>query len=97
LVQTLGQNITKPVQKVIFKHASIGHRTFLEKFGWINRFENVIPDYSQLMQVIGLAKSGVKQDGLNRQSHQKFKQQIKTSQITSELAMMIARELGNDR
>lgn len=72
LVQTLGQNITRPVQSIIFKHASIGHRTFLEKFAWINRFENAISDYSQLMQVIELAKSNIKQKGLNRQSYQEF-------------------------
>jgi hypothetical protein len=47
------------------------------------------------MQVIGLAKSCVKKEGLNRQSHQKFKQLIKTSQITSDEAMELASELGD--
>jgi hypothetical protein len=44
LVQTLGQSITEPVQNIIFKHADLGRRAFLEKFGWINSFENLIPD-----------------------------------------------------
>jgi hypothetical protein len=46
------------------------------------------------MQVIGLAKSCVKKPGLDRQSHQEFKQLIKTSKITSEVAMVLAQELG---
>ncbi len=95
IVQTLGQNITQPVQNIIFEHADLGRRVFLDKFGWLNSFENVIPDYSQLMQVIGLAKSCVKKDGLNYQSHQEFKQLIKTNQITSEVAIMLAIELGD--
>jgi hypothetical protein len=33
LVQTLGQNITQPVQNIIFEHADLGHRIFLDKFG----------------------------------------------------------------
>ncbi|MDM8563410.1 hypothetical protein QUF54_08665 [Candidatus Marithioploca araucensis] len=74
LVQTLGQNITQPIQNIIFEHADLGHRAFLDKFGWLNNFENVIDDYSQLMQVIGIAKSCVKKEGLNRQKHQEFKQ-----------------------
>ena len=95
LVQTLGQNITQPIQNIIFEHADLGRRAFLDKFDWLNRFENVIDDYSQLMQVIGIAKSCVKKDGLNRQKHQEFKQLIKTSQITSEVAQELATQLGD--
>jgi hypothetical protein len=95
MAQTLGQNMTQPVQNIIFEHADFGHRVFLDKFGWLNSFENVIPDYSQLMQVIGLAKSCVKKEGLNCQSHQEFKQLIKTRQITSEVAIVLATELGD--
>lgn len=97
LVQTLGRNITEPVQNIILKHADLGHRAFLDQFGWLNSFENFIPDYYQLMQVIGLAKSGVKKKGLDRQSHQEFKQLIKTSQMSSEVALELAQELGDDR
>jgi hypothetical protein len=93
LIQTLGQNITEPVKNIIFEHADLGRRTFIDKFGWLNSFENVIPDYSQLMQVIGIAKSCV--DGLDRQKHQEFKQLIETSQITSEVAMVLATQLGD--
>jgi len=95
LVQTRGQNITEPVQNIIFEQADLGHQAFLDKFGWLNSFENVIPDYSQLMQVIGIAKSCVKEDGLDGQKHQEFKQLIKTSQITSEVAMVLATEIGD--
>ncbi|MDM8561626.1 hypothetical protein [Candidatus Parabeggiatoa sp. HSG14] len=95
LVQTLGQNITQPIQNIIFEHADLGHRAFLDKFGWLNNFENVIDDYSQLMQVIGIAKSCVKKEGLNRQKHQEFKQLIKTSQITSEMAHELVTQLGD--
>jgi hypothetical protein len=95
LAQILGQNITESVQNIIFEPADLGHRAFLDKFAWLNRFENVIPDYSQLMQVIEIAKSCVKKDGLGRQSHQEFKQLIKTSQITSEIAMVLATDLGD--
>ena len=87
--------MTEPVQKIIFEYADLGHRAFLDQFGWLGRFENVIDDYSQLMQVIGLAKSCVKKEGLKRQSHQNFKQLIKTSPITSEVAMELATQLGD--
>ena len=95
LNQTLGQSMTEPVQNIIFKQADLGQRAFFDKFGWLNRFENFWPDYYQLMQVIKLAKSAVKKEGLDRQSHQKFKELIKTRQITSEVAMELATELGD--
>ncbi|MDM8558674.1 hypothetical protein QUF82_07540 [Thiotrichales bacterium HSG14] len=47
------------------------------------------------MQVIGIAKSCVKKEGLNKQKHQEFKQLIKTSQITSEVALELAAQLGD--
>lgn len=72
-VQTLGPNIAQPSQTIIFEHADLGRRAFLDKFSWLNRFEKAIDDYRQLMQVIGIAKSCVKKDGLNRQKHQAFK------------------------
>lgn len=95
LSRTLGQNIPQPVQNIIFEYADLGHRAFLDKFGWLGRFENVIDDYSQLMQVIGLAKSCVKKEGLERQSHQDFKQLVKASKTTSEVAMELATQLGD--
>ena len=91
LVQTLGQNITQPIQNIIFEHADLGRLAVLDKKERLNSFENVIDDYSQLMPVIGIAKSGVKKEGLNRQKHQEFKQLIKVSQINSE----VAQELHN--
>ena len=63
LIQTLGQNITQPIQNIIFEHADLGRRAFLDKFDWLNNFENGIDDYSQLMQVIGIAKSCVSMRG----------------------------------
>ncbi len=95
LFQTLGQNVTEPVQNIIFEHADLGHIALLDKFGWLGSFENVIPDYRQLMQVISIAKSCVKKDGIDRQKHQEFKQLIKTSQITSEVAIVLALALGD--
>lgn len=44
LVQTLGQNIAKPVTQIILKQANLGERKFTQNFGWINHFENVIFD-----------------------------------------------------
>ncbi len=64
LVQTLGQNITQPIQNIIFEHADLGRRAFLDKFSWLNSFENAIDDYSQLMPVIGIAKSCVSMRGV---------------------------------
>jgi hypothetical protein len=49
------------------------------------------------MQVIGLAKSCVKKEGLQRQSHPDFKQLIDTSQTTSEVALELATQIGDDR
>jgi len=89
---TLGQNIPKPIKNIIFKYADLGHRAFLDKFGWLDSFRNAIDDYNQLMQVIGV-KSCVKKDGLQRQSHQDFKQLIDTSQITSEIALELATQV----
>ena len=97
LSQVLGQNIPKPIQSIIFKYASLGHRAFLDKFGWLGRFKNAIDDYSQLMQVIGLAKSCVKKEGLEYQSHRDFKQLINTRQITSEVALELATQVEDDR
>lgn len=93
LSRTLGQNIPKPIQSIIFKYADLGHQAFLDKFGWLNSLENAIDDYSQLMQVIGLAKSCVKKEGLEHQSHRDFKQLINTSQITSEVALELATQV----
>lgn len=95
LSRTIGQNIPKPIENIIFQHADLGHRAFLDKFGWLGRFKNAIDDYNQLMQVIGLAKSCVKKEGLQRQSHQDFEQLIETSQITSEVAMELATQVEN--
>jgi hypothetical protein len=95
LNQKLGQNLTQPIQNIIFEHADLGHRIFLEKFGWLERFENVIPEYSQLMQVIRLAKSTVNKEGLNCHSHQQFKQLVATSPITSKIALELATELAD--
>ena len=36
LIQTLGQNIAQPIQKIIFEHADFGRRAFLDKFDWLN-------------------------------------------------------------
>jgi hypothetical protein len=36
MAQTLGQNMTQPVQNIIFEQADFGHRVFLDKFGWLN-------------------------------------------------------------
>jgi hypothetical protein len=94
-VQTLGQDIAQPIQNIIFEQADLGRQAFLDKFSWLNSFESAIDDYNQLMQVIGIAKSCVKKDGLNRQKHQKFKQLIKTSQINSEVAQELATQLGD--
>lgn len=93
LVQTLGQNIAQPIRDIIFEHADLGRRAFHDKFGWLNSFENAIDDYSQLMQVIGIAKSCVKKKGLNRQKHQEFKQLIKVNQINSEVAQELATQI----
>ncbi len=51
--------------------------------------------HQEYLWVIGIAKNCVKKVGLDRQSHQEFKQLIKTNQITSEVAMVLAQELGN--
>lgn len=95
LFRTLGQNIPKPIENIIFKYADLGHRAFLDKFGWLGHFKNAIDDYNQLMQVIGVAKNCVKKEGLQRQSHQEFKQLIGASQITSEVALELVTQLGD--
>ncbi|MEK8016881.1 MAG: hypothetical protein VSS75_008430 [Candidatus Parabeggiatoa sp.] len=95
LSRTLGPNIPKPIENIIFQYSDLGHRAFLDKFSWVSRFENTIDDYSQLIQVIGLAKSCVKKEGLEHQSHQDFKQLIETSQITSEVALELATQVGD--
>lgn len=90
-----GKIFQNAIENIIFEYADLGHRAFLDKFGWLGRFKNAIDDYSQLMQVIGLAKSCVKKEGLKRQSHQDFKQLIKTNHITSQVALELATKLGD--
>jgi len=45
------------------------------------------------MQVIKIAGKQIKLNGLNSQSHQEFEQQIKTGQISSEIATILAEDI----
>lgn len=45
VTRILCHHFTEPVQAIIFKHADLGFRVFNENFGWVDKFEPVIPQY----------------------------------------------------
>lgn len=94
-LNTLDPTITPDVQTIILKFADVGFQKFSNHFDWINDFKNVIEDYRQLMIVIKIANKQIKKNGLNRQSSVDFKQQIKNSQISSEIATVLAQDIND--
>ncbi len=74
LVAYIGVTQIERIQAVVYPAADRGRRRFNEKLGWVTEYQEELALYAQMVDLIDLVQTQVKQDGLNQASHQRFEE-----------------------
>jgi len=74
LVVNIGDTQIERIQAVVYPAADRGRRRFNEKLAWVTEYQEELTMYAQMVDLIDLVQTQVKQDGLNQASHQRFEE-----------------------
>ena len=72
----LGEGVYQECQYELRRVASIGRQRFNQKFGWVSDFENELPKYQQILEVIKCCETQLKHEGLHNESAQRLEKKL---------------------
>jgi hypothetical protein len=73
------------VSQIIIDHANLGRKLFEQKLGWFKEYNNAIPVYSQMVNLVHLAEKQLSHHGISKNSSAIFLEETKNQTLPPRL------------
>lgn len=84
ITTVIGSKVFQEIGDAICFAASIGRRKFVEKFGWLEEYQQELLIYTQMVDLALQVEAQIKNLGLNRNSKDLFEKNVKFMEFSSQ-------------